>query len=98
RHTRFSRDWSSDVCSSDLAPVVALVTTKPLDSHAMAALPGVQDLDIDGVNVRFRAVDARHVVAELMTLLTALDVGVAELSIRKRSEERRVGKGWRTLG
>src|SRR5690606_40215453 len=22
RHTRFSRDWSSDVCSSDLAPVV----------------------------------------------------------------------------
>src|SRR5207302_4741004 len=23
RHTRFSRDWSSDVCSSDLAPTVA---------------------------------------------------------------------------
>src|SRR5690606_39436131 len=22
RHTRFSRDWSSDVCSSDLPPVV----------------------------------------------------------------------------
>src|SRR5690606_39934261 len=22
RHTRFSRDWSSDVCSSDLQPVV----------------------------------------------------------------------------
>src|SRR5207302_3916832 len=22
RHTRFSRDWSSDVCSSDLAPPV----------------------------------------------------------------------------
>src|SRR5690606_41659034 len=23
RHTRFSRDWSSDVCSSDLRPLVA---------------------------------------------------------------------------
>src|SRR5690606_39561830 len=23
RHTRFSRDWSSDVCSSDLAPAVS---------------------------------------------------------------------------
>src|SRR5207302_7349661 len=22
RHTRFSRDWSSDVCSSDLAPAI----------------------------------------------------------------------------
>src|SRR5690606_34051646 len=26
RHTRFSRDWSSDVCSSDLAAAVALLT------------------------------------------------------------------------
>src|SRR5690606_25940242 len=25
RHTRFSRDWSSDVCSSDLSPAVAAV-------------------------------------------------------------------------
>src|SRR5690606_30624022 len=27
RHTRFSRDWSSDVCSSDLFPAILLVTT-----------------------------------------------------------------------
>src|SRR5690606_39615221 len=25
RHTRFSRDWSSDVCSSDLVRVVAIL-------------------------------------------------------------------------
>src|SRR5690606_40466677 len=31
RHTRFSRDWSSDVCSSDL---VALVDTEGLDTVA----------------------------------------------------------------
>src|SRR5690606_40365573 len=29
RHTRFSRDWSSDVCSSDLDPVVVVVTWTP---------------------------------------------------------------------
>src|SRR5690606_41073514 len=27
RHTRFSRDWSSDVCSSDLALPAAIYTT-----------------------------------------------------------------------
>src|SRR5690606_40526987 len=27
RHTRFSRDWSSDVCSSDLRPRVAAAAT-----------------------------------------------------------------------
>src|SRR5690606_39765833 len=27
RHTRFSRDWSSDVCSSDLAIVLGVVFT-----------------------------------------------------------------------
>src|SRR5690606_40277225 len=26
RHTRFSRDWSSDVCSSDLSPATALAS------------------------------------------------------------------------
>src|SRR5690606_15645275 len=25
RHTRFSRDWSSDVCSSDLVPILPVV-------------------------------------------------------------------------
>src|SRR5690606_39809022 len=39
RHTRFSRDWSSDVCSSDLIPATAGidhtgVVTKP--SHVYA--------------------------------------------------------------
>src|SRR5690606_27893375 len=32
RHTRFSRDWSSDVCSSDLLPIVATVEDLDKDS------------------------------------------------------------------
>src|SRR5205809_2873408 len=31
RHTRCSRDWSSDVCSSDLVPVAILVPDKAVD-------------------------------------------------------------------
>src|SRR5690606_40624611 len=38
RHTRFSRDWSSDVCSSDLSPAVR--------SHGIA--PSVQEALLAG--------------------------------------------------
>src|SRR5690606_40805873 len=31
RHTRFSRDWSSDVCSSDLVPAVGNLALDGLD-------------------------------------------------------------------
>src|SRR5690606_39963162 len=35
RHTRFSRDWSSDVCSSDLAE---LITARSIEPHTTEAL------------------------------------------------------------
>src|SRR5690606_40972307 len=42
RHTRFSRDWSSDVCSSDLEPYdnAGLLVGSPDDdvSHALLSL------------------------------------------------------------
>src|SRR5690606_40662875 len=40
RHTRFSRDWSSDVCSSDLIASF-LTTIGTLDREGIAALIGV---------------------------------------------------------
>src|SRR5436309_15616659 len=46
RHTRFSRDWSSDVCSSDLHPAPPLPDRTPLwgdvvrRSDVEAAAPG----------------------------------------------------------
>src|SRR5690606_534128 len=57
RHTRFSRDWSSDVCSSDLAPAAPTrpagaarvpAPALPLDRLApladvMGTWPGMQD-------------------------------------------------------
>src|SRR5690606_17714775 len=38
RHTRFSRDWSSDVCSSDL---LARAVTRPLDAVWNPMVPNV---------------------------------------------------------
>src|SRR5690606_33849336 len=32
RHTRFSRDWSSDVCSSDLSNLVAYISSEAMDA------------------------------------------------------------------
>src|SRR5690606_40781053 len=43
RHTRFSRDWSSDVCSSDL-DLVAVGQQRELTGIAAGQpLPGVED-------------------------------------------------------
>src|SRR5690606_41034535 len=51
RHTRFSRDWSSDVCSSDLDTVWVLVNMVQLDvpsgrkSRVIYHPPGVPAID-----------------------------------------------------
>src|SRR5690606_40018911 len=37
RHTRFSRDWSSDVCSSDLSAFVILLAAALLSAAVQAA-------------------------------------------------------------
>ena len=42
---------------------------------------------MEGTSVRFRTSDPRPVVGELMTLLGALEVDVAELSVRKATLE-----------
>src|SRR5690606_40706689 len=93
RHTMFSRDWSSDVCSSDLAFFgIGMYTTAVLSSGfdvpflwtlpaaaIMAALFGA----VLGV-VSFRV---KAVRGELFALLTLA-----------RSEERRVGQGRASAG
>src|SRR5690606_40327096 len=93
RHTRFSRDWSSDVCSSDLGDIARFLlrirherpTSQVLIEH----------------DVRF--------VRDICTYLYVLDFGtvIAEgtpdevlrdeaVIAAYRSEERRVGKEGRT--
>src|SRR5690606_40810548 len=91
RHTRFSRDWSSDVCSSDLGTEVFLglfvavqivVIQKPADGRTVG---GVVDPFALGKfpNVAVKHITGSRPIAEVKT-------GYSEL--KERSEERRVGK------
>src|SRR5690606_39951301 len=87
RHTRFSRDWSSDVCSSDLGswentPRSVFDALKRGFQEAQNRLAGLTSLDEDNIKPALR---------EVRPSLLEADV---------RSEERRVGKegrcGWST--
>src|SRR5690606_40732481 len=87
RHTRFSRDWSSDVCSSDLG--LHLGAENGVD--AGEAVEGeYRFLDADVVQLTLDEVEAREALA-------GHDAG-GDLGDGQRSEERRVGKecrsGW----
>src|SRR5690606_41098026 len=55
RHTRFSRDWSSDVCSSDLVPAFDLTFSAPR-SVSLAWAFADEDLRRDLETAQARAV------------------------------------------
>src|SRR5690606_40246386 len=91
RHTRFSRDWSSDVCSSDLvgeprrvslagaALVIAVLVSVAVASQAIYV-----ETDLDATEYK---------VADLWQLFEGLMfIVVVMLLPHGRSEERRVGK------
>src|SRR5207253_4080094 len=89
RHTRWPRDWSSDVCSSDLFEDTPLAAASLAQVHA-ATLPDgtrvVVKVQVPGIEDVIEAD-----IAALRTIASALgDV--------PRSEERRVGKECRSRG
>src|SRR2546430_6592716 len=53
RHTRFDCDWSSDVCSSDLAPIVDLIERGP-DAGKGVQRQGESDADVDNAELAVR--------------------------------------------
>src|SRR5206468_8734002 len=97
RHTRSDRDWSSDVCSSDLHGAVFreggpvrgtadrdVIASQPVDEVVAALVAGsgpVRHL-VPGQARRSQAVVGELVLGGLVV----------------RSEERRVGKEWRARG
>src|SRR5690606_40273811 len=52
RHTRFSRDWSSDVCSSDLVKL-AVIPGDGIGPEVVAEAEKVLDAVTDGSGIRF---------------------------------------------
>src|SRR5207245_8324467 len=81
RHTRCYRDWSSDVCSSDLGcgGQIETVVISPLSKLAYKSTAG----DPANFNSTYDAANILRTIAEALGLSTS------------RSEERRVGKEWR---
>src|SRR2546422_11496145 len=86
RHTRCSRDWSSDVCSSDLAQAQGLQAA------------GTTHFGIDTfVNMVPRnPIQAAAGMDLLGVIFFSLVFGAALTLIPERSEERRVGKECRS--
>src|SRR5690606_39963472 len=90
RHTIFSRDWSSDVCSSDLFPARA-------GGDAVVRQSGSLVVDEAADDAHPAAI--RRVVHRIMRAWSSRKHGIVPLPARgRRSEERRVGKegqaGW----
>src|SRR2546429_192471 len=83
RHTRCSRDWSSDVCSSDLERIGNQIVL-----HFVAAVVVYQRAPI-----RMRALARVGVFVQMAAVELSEAMGVAR---KMRSEERRVGKECRS--
>src|SRR5207302_8207265 len=98
-HTRFSRDWSSDVCSSDLFQRGALRRGQP----ALEIIKKLVGIHYSGTwkASRYRSLHA------MMKSKVGVEPVICSLRRRqynrcsgrkRRSEERRVGKEWRERG
>src|SRR5690606_39659738 len=98
RHTRFSRDWSSDVCSSDLGLTLCLTFAMQMGA-SLVLLP---HFDVDQVLAAVKRRPPTFVpgVPTMFDRLAqaAKERGVDLTSIRFRSEERRVGNDRRSRG
>src|SRR5207247_3473536 len=82
RHTRSTRDWSSDVCSSDLFNVLCIDWNR-----VYLVCKTSVGLDSGNIGVYQHALDLF-----LGQRLETLRTGVVEFAASLRSEERRVGK------
>src|SRR5207247_3336479 len=86
RHTRSTRDWSSDVCSSDLHLVEEILRLDPNSVRHRQ----------QQVEYAFKSGDKAKLIEAYLELADTLLR--QDLPDKARSEERRVGEGWRDRG
>src|SRR5699024_11964589 len=89
RHTRSKRDWSSDVCSSDLEVLIAYLSRSQPAGEVQLGLARVNDVALLGEMAGAGRSEVRH-TGHPEELDSGLIVNTAATTIR--SEERRVGK------
>src|SRR5690606_40795390 len=96
--TRFSRDWSSDVCSSDLQchslPLLYLILAEEMNAKAWMALAPQHAyivFESDKGLINFETTNGHLVDDEWI-----MKSGFISTNSIKRSEERRVGKECRS--
>src|SRR5207253_6828708 len=93
RHTRWPRDWSSDVCSSDLAENKLFATLDPTTRRLR--LPTNQNVLLSDTVGFIRKLPHRLIEAFKATLEEVVQADLL-LHVVDRSEERRVGKECRS--
>src|SRR5207253_8113408 len=87
RHTRWPRDWSSDVCSSDLFCTYA--------AGLLWFAVRERDWSRSRIGVAAGAIASVLVLVAAIRLRDDFEGGAATALYFARSEERRVGKEWR---
>src|SRR5206468_5094203 len=94
RHTRSDRDWSSDVCSSDLEYLRVYSPSAEVRGHG----PGQETLQVGKRDVTIQNVEPVGHYALRPTFSDGHDTGIYswEYLHELRSEERRVGKECRS--
>src|SRR5207253_3398994 len=95
--TRWPRDWSSDVCSSDLGSGFKVREAQALLNLASARQEPEMLLPLRYQRLAVQAYqDAKLSEGQLARFLRTDRIGAREILERvERSEERRVGKEWR---
>src|SRR5690606_39353448 len=93
RHTRFSRDWSSDVCSSDLNkdPSIQSLVLKDVTHQILEGNQSIIGLMLES-NIHFGNQNIPKDLSELKYGVSVTDACI-DWAETERSEERRVGKG-----
>src|SRR5690606_39570762 len=91
RHTRFSRDWSSDVCSSDLKILEGTVCNVPPQGGRKH--PNQDYVQINTGNILFICGGAFVGLDKIIERRQGRNrLGFTASADERRSEERRVGK------
>src|SRR5690606_40428647 len=91
RHTSFSRDWSSDVCSSDLLVILRFRVARDgrvVDARVLRSPNGL--IGEKALAALWRSEPLPQVPGELVAPVE-VDVPI-DFQVQGRSEERRVGK------